>query len=233
MQFASAPHAVKFKGKMNNLVHPTATQTTMKALTTAPASSTAPKPPTVISRSGSAALRLSVPSGENPPFKVPFTKYSPTPDDTPSSTKPVTILALTPINPPPLAASPIFPSHFQRVQRAHMSPGVEPLPLFRSYPSRGAIVPTPSTLPHHSRSLVPQVEPGRSSKGQLVEGPMSAKATMARNTIDQTVLKTLDTNFPPPTSLAGAKRRLGMGRPGAGYVSKRKKARIDGVCTET
>jgi hypothetical protein len=34
-QSASAPHAVKFKGKMNYLVHPTAEQTAMKALTTA------------------------------------------------------------------------------------------------------------------------------------------------------------------------------------------------------
>lgn len=218
---------------MNNLVHPTATQTTMKALITAPAPSTALKPPTMISRSGSAALRPSVPSGENPPSKVPVTNYSPTPDDAPSSTKPVTTLALAPIDPSPLAVSPIFPSHFQR---AHMSPDVAPLPLFRSYPSRGTIVPTPSTLPHNSRSLVPQVEhqsPGGSSKGQPVEGPMSAKATMTRNTIDQTVLRTMDTSFPPPTSVAGAKRRLGMGRPGAGYISKRKKARIDGVCTET
>lgn len=61
---------------------------------------------------------------------------------------------------------------------------------------------------------------------------MSAKATMARSTTGQTVLKALNTSFPAPTSLAGAKRRLGMGHPGTGYVSKRKKARIDGGCTE-
>ena len=52
---------------------------------------------------------------------------------------------------------------------------------------------------------------------------MSAKATMARNSTDQTVQKTMNTNIPPPTSLAGAKRRLGMGHSGTGYISKRKK----------
>ena len=52
---------------------------------------------------------------------------------------------------------------------------------------------------------------------------MWAKAAMARNTTDQTIQKTMNTNTPPPTSLAGAKRRLGMGHSGTGYVSKRKK----------
>ena len=52
---------------------------------------------------------------------------------------------------------------------------------------------------------------------------MSAKAIMARNTTDQTVQKIMNTNIPPPTSLAGAKRRLGMGHSGTGYISKRKK----------
>jgi hypothetical protein len=109
---------------------------------------------------------------------------------------------------------------------------MEPLPFSPSDPSRGAIVPAPpSTL----GSFLPQVghqSPGMSSKGQLVKGPVLAKATMARNTTDQTVLKAMGTSFPAPTSLAGAKRRLGMGRPGAGYVSQTKKARIDEVCTE-
>ncbi len=162
-QFANAPHAAKLKGKMNDLVHPSAEETAPKALITLSTTLTVPKLPTMVSQSGSAALRPSVPSSEKPP-KVPD---SPTPDDASSTTRPTTTLVLTPTQ-LPTVASPTITSH---LRRADMGPDMGPPPIFHSRPSRGAIVLTPpSTLPHHSGPLFPQaryVSFQRSADGEV------------------------------------------------------------------
>jgi hypothetical protein len=182
----------------------------MKALTTVSAPSAAPKQLTMTSQSGSVVLWPFVPSSEKP-AKVPFTKCSPTPDDASRTTRHTTTLSSSPTHPLPPVAFPTITSH---PRRTYMSPNKAPPPFFRSYPSRGTIVPTLSTLPHHSGSLLSQQSPGMlASKGERVNGLTSAEVTMVRNT---TNLNMLNTNILPPTSFAGAKRRLGMGHSGAG-----------------
>jgi len=220
VQSADAPRAIKFKGKMDN-VHLIAEQTATKAVR---APSTAPRPPTTIYQPRSAVLRRPVPSSEKPPPKVPVTKYNPTPDDASRAARPTTALSLTSTHPLQPVAPPTFTPHLR-----HACTGADMAlsPFLPSFPPRRAIMPTPSTIPHHAGSFFSQ--DGHQSpdilvsKGQQVEGSMSAKKTIARNTTNQTVLKTMNTNIPPLTSFAGAKRRLGMGHSGAGYVTKRKK----------
>jgi len=195
-----------------------AKSTTTKALPTVLAPSTVVNLVTRKSQSGSAMPWPSVPSSERP-SKDLVTKYSPTPDNASKMSRPS---SLTPTHPLPLVASSTTSSHLRPV---YMGPDMAPPSCFPSYPLRGAIVPTPPfALAQHRGPLLPQVRhqsPGMvASKGPRAGEPVSASATAARNTADQTVLRA---NITPPNSLAGAKRRLGMGHSGAGYVSKRKK----------
>ena len=196
-----------------------------------PAPPTAFKPPTMIFQSGSATLLPSVPTSERP-SKALVSQYSTTPGHTPRVSRPS---SLTPAHPLPPVTPPMITSHLRPIST---DPDMAPPPFFTSYPSRGATVPTPlSTLPYHPGPLLSQVQrqsPGMlSSKGQWMEGPVSATAKTARHTTNQTVPGTVNTNIRPPNSLAGAKRRLGMGHSSAGYVSKKRRSGIDGVYAET
>lgn len=198
---------------MNTLVHHTAQSITTKTPPTVVAPSTLFKLVIGKSQSRSAVSFPSVPSNARP-SKDLVAKCSPTPCNAPKTLGPS---SSTPIHPLPLTAPSTTSSH---LRPAYMDPDMT---FFRSYPLRAAIVPSPpSALLQHPGSSLPQA--GHQSPGMLaskgVEESVSATATAARDTADQTILRT---NITPPNSLAGAKRRLGMGHSGAGYVSKRKK----------
>ena len=206
---------------MDALFHPTTEPTATKELATVPAPSTAFKPPSMVSQSGSTMLRPSGPFGRKSPSKVPAIKD--TRDNASRTTRPFTTLSSTSTHPLPPVASPTIDAHLRPL---NTDPDTGPPPCPPSYSSHGAIAPSlPPTLPHPKSLLSNVVHQSPSilaSKCQQTEEPVLAKASTARNTADQPVLRPM-TNIMPLTSLAGAKRRLGMGPSGAGYVSKRKK----------
>ena len=214
-----APRVIKSKGRVNTLVHHTAQSTTTKTPPTLLAPSTVFKLVIRESQSGSAVSFPSVPSSTRP-SKDLVAKCSLTPYNAQKTLRPS---SSTPTRPLPLAAPSTTSSH---LCPAYMHPDTT---FFPSYPLHAAIVSTPpSALSQHPGSPLPKV--GHQSPGMLpskgaeesvsATATATATATAARDTADQTIRRT---NITPPNSLVGAKRRLGMGHSGAGYVSKRQK----------